>query len=178
MGKFGLLLAEPLLVQIQTGWSRIDGSAWCTKNGLMFSLRWRRVPARMATARGLITDPSGRWLIVRPIGRRHWQLPGGRIEHGESPSTACRRELHEELGVDLEPGPLRAVTWRPARRRSARFGFIFDMGQHEELSIRLQATELTAWRWAAPEDALPLLKPDVATALTTTRLATAVYLEF
>ncbi|MET0233497.1 MAG: NUDIX hydrolase [Kibdelosporangium sp.] len=144
----------------------------------MFSLRWRRGPARMATARGLISDPSGRWLIVRPVGRRHWQIPGGRIDHGESPGTACRRELREELGVDLEPGPLRAVTWRPARRGPARFGFIFDMGQHEALSIRLQASELTAWRWATPEEALPLLKPDVAEALTTKNPATAVYLEF
>ena len=119
-------------------------------------------------------------MIVRPVGRRHWQLPGGRIEHGESPSIACRRELREELGVDLEPGPLHAVTWRPARRSSARFEFIFDMGRHEVLPIRLQATELTAWRWATPEEVLPLLKPDVAAALmtATTSPATAVYLEF
>lgn len=143
----------------------------------MFSLRWRRVPARAATARGLITDPSGRWLIVQPVGRRHWQIPGGRLERGEAPTAACRRELREELGVDLEPGPLRAVTWRPSRRGSARFGFIFDMGCHGSLPIRLQATELAAWRWAAPREALPLLKPDVAAALTT-GAATAVYLEF
>jgi 8-oxo-dGTP diphosphatase len=133
----------------------------------VFSLRWRRVPARAATARGLISDPSGRWLIVRPVGRRHWQIPGGRIDRGESPTAACRRELREELGVDLEPGPLYAVTWRRARGGSARFGFVFDMGSHESLQIRLQASELAEWRWADPQEALPLLKPDVATTLTT-----------
>jgi 8-oxo-dGTP diphosphatase len=87
--------------------------------------------------------------------------------------------LREELGVDLEPGPLHAVTWRPSRRGSARFGFIFDMGSHQSLQIRLQAAELSAWRWATPEEALPLLKPDVAAALTTaaTGPTTAVYLE-
>lgn len=138
------------------------------------------MPAHAATARGLISDPSGRWLIVQPVGRRHWQLPGGRIERGEPPTTACRRELLEELGVDLVPGPLYAVTWRPARRGSARFGFIFDMGCHESLPIRLQATELSTWRWATPEEALPLLKPDVTAALTTaaTGPTTAIYLEF
>jgi 8-oxo-dGTP diphosphatase len=121
-------------------------------------------------------------LIVRPVGRRNWQLPGGRIEYGELPRTACRCELREELGVDLEPGPLYAGTWHPARARrsSARLGFIFDMGYHESLPIRLQATELAAWRWATPQEALPLLKPGLAAALTTavTGLATAVYLEF
>jgi 8-oxo-dGTP pyrophosphatase MutT (NUDIX family) len=142
----------------------------------MFTLRWRRAPVRAATARGLISDPSGRWLIVRPVGRRHWQLPGGRIEPGEPPTTACRRELREELGVDLEPGRLHAVTWRPSRR-SARLLFVFDMGSHESLPIRLQISELAEWRWSTPEEALPLLKPDVAAALTTGS-KTAVYLEF
>jgi 8-oxo-dGTP diphosphatase len=146
-------------------------------NAVVFLMRWRQVPARLATARGLIRDPAGRWLIVRPVGGRHWQLPGGRIDRGEAPTEACRRELREELGVDLEPGDLCAVTWRPSRR-SARFGFVFDMGSHESLEIRLQAAELSAWRWATPAEALPLLKPDVATALTTTAPATAVYLEF
>lgn len=144
----------------------------CGKNVLVFSLRWRRAPVRAATARGLISDPAGRWLIVRPVGRRHWQLPGGRLDPGEPPTTACRRELREELGVDLAPGPLCAVTWR--RRRVS---FIFDMGIHESLSIRLQARELSDWRWATPEEALPLLKPDVAAVLTTAGPATAVYLE-
>lgn len=145
----------------------------------MFSLRWRRAPVRAATARGLISDPSGRWLIVRSVGGRRWQLPGGRIEHGELPTAACRRELREELGVDLQPGPLYALTWQPARRRPAKLVFIFDMGSHESLPVRLQATELIAWRWATPTEALPLLKPDVAAALTAaaTGPTTAVYLE-
>ena len=31
-----------------------------------------------------------------------WALPGGRLDPGESPVDAARRELHEELGVDLD----------------------------------------------------------------------------
>ena len=39
------------------------------------------------------------------IGRHPGQyaLPGGRIDEGESANTAARRELSEELGVDLTP---------------------------------------------------------------------------
>ncbi|MFI0356828.1 NUDIX hydrolase [Actinomadura sp. 9N407] len=32
-----------------------------------------------------------------------WGLPGGRMDEGETPEQAALRELHEELGLELEP---------------------------------------------------------------------------
>jgi len=36
--------------------------------------------------------------------RSQWALPGGRCDSGETPIDAALRELHEELGLELEPG--------------------------------------------------------------------------
>ena len=45
-----------------------------------------------------------------------WELPGGKVEAGEGWTTAARRELAEELGVELRlgafvPGPAPGGLW-------------------------------------------------------------------
>jgi len=61
----------------------------------------------------LLPDPSGRACFVltrRAGGLRHhagqWALPGGRIDPGETPEDAARRECAEEVGLVLAPGAL------------------------------------------------------------------------
>jgi ADP-ribose pyrophosphatase YjhB (NUDIX family) len=47
----------------------------------------------------LVTDSAGRLALVRT--KRGWELPGGRMEIGERWRDALRRELREEIGVEV-----------------------------------------------------------------------------
>ncbi|WP_033923099.1 (deoxy)nucleoside triphosphate pyrophosphohydrolase [Sphingomonas sp. 37zxx] len=53
-----------------------------------------------------LVDRDGRVLVQqRPPGTSMaglWEFPGGKVEPGETPEAALIRELHEELGIDVE----------------------------------------------------------------------------
>lgn len=54
---------------------------------------------------GLLFRPDGRFLLcTRPPGKAYagyWEFPGGKVEGGEDVITALRRELTEEIGVEV-----------------------------------------------------------------------------
>ena len=56
------------------------------------------------TARVVIIDGDYVYLIKRHvIGRpTYFSIPGGGIEKGESPEEAAKREIKEELGIDVK----------------------------------------------------------------------------
>ncbi|KEY85338.1 hypothetical protein D3C76_378280 [compost metagenome] len=54
-------------------------------------------------AAALLIDPQGRTLLVRKRGTRAFMQPGGKIDAGETAVAALVRELHEELGLRIDP---------------------------------------------------------------------------
>lgn len=54
---------------------------------------------------GILRDADGRVLIAERLGDPSfsglWEFPGGKIDSGETRDDALRRELKEELGVEI-----------------------------------------------------------------------------
>lgn len=78
---------------------------------------WRFLPARMrrwtmratharftVTAGAIVFDDDGKVLLLKHRFRAGsgWGLPGGFLEAGEQPLDALRRELREEIGMEIK----------------------------------------------------------------------------
>lgn len=61
------------------------------------------MPKIIRIAAALLIDPQGRTLLVRKRGTQAFMQPGGKIDAGETPVQALVRELHEELGLHIDP---------------------------------------------------------------------------
>ncbi|MGZ9934503.1 NUDIX hydrolase [Streptomyces sp. NC-S4] len=123
-------------------------------------------PKAVTAASVLFTGSDGRILLVQPAYGRsdRWNLPGGGIDSdlGEIPRAAARREVQEELGLDLAPGRLLAVNWSHKPGRPARIRFLYDGGVLDARTlarIRLDRAELLQWRTVTPEELPGLVKP-------------------
>jgi ADP-ribose pyrophosphatase YjhB (NUDIX family) len=98
---------------------------------------------RVVAASGLIRDEQGRVLLVETgIGKRAWNMPGGRVERRERPDEAAVREIREETGLDVELGDLLLVDGRGSRAIVFVFGCTVIGGQE-----RPQPGEIHQLRW-------------------------------
>jgi 8-oxo-dGTP diphosphatase len=120
---------------------------------------------RMA-ASAFFRDGAGRVLLVDPVYKDPWDLPGGAVEAEESPHAACRREVLEELGLDRPPGRVLAVDWVPSRpERPEGLVIVYDGGAlsaREAAAIRLADGELGGFAFVDRDDVAGLVTPLLA----------------
>jgi len=90
--------------------------------------RWLEVAA------GVVIDANGRLLLgQRPEGKSYagwWELPGGKLEPGETAMQALKRELHEEVGIEVTE----ATPW------------VTYVHEYPHATVRLAFCRVTGWR--------------------------------
>ena len=90
------------------------------------------LPRKRAIGQMLLRDTSGRVLLCNLTYKKDWDLPGGVVEVGESPQLAAAREVEEELGLVVKPGPLVLTDWLPPWSGwDDALCLVFDGGVHD-----------------------------------------------
>ena len=119
------------------------------------------------TKRGVkcvVTDRDRVLLVRHTYGRRSWDIPGGSIKRRESPLSAARREMSEELGLDgaewTEIGELRG---RVDHRHDTIHCFRVELSAP---TLTIDPGELAAARWFSRDELPADLGPYVGEIIT------------
>ncbi|MGH2535997.1 MAG: A/G-specific adenine glycosylase [Candidatus Promineifilaceae bacterium] len=112
----------------------------------------RKRPPHHDVSAGVIWDSAGRLLVTRRPARGLlgglWDFPGGRCEPGESPAGALRREISEQLGLEIQVGPQLAII--PHAYTHFRVSlYVFEA---QALSPGPGADDAPAHAWLAPAE--------------------------
>lgn len=115
--------------------------------------------ATVEVVAAVIERPDGSFLLgQRPAGKvyaGYWEFPGGKVEPGEPLAAALTRELHEELGIEVDlayPWIVRTYTYPHAK---VRLNFFRVRAWHGDPHGK-EAQRL-AWQHLSALDVAPLL---------------------
>ncbi len=119
----------------------------------------RRALPGHVTASGVVVDlPSRRVLLIRHNVLGRWLPPGGHVEAGELPPAAARREVLEEVGIDVGPASVVPIDIDshpiPANERREEpahmhhdFRFVFAADPDDPLVADAAEVSAAAWVW-------------------------------
>ena len=123
---------------------------------------WRRLPRRfrllysriahprfIVSVGGVVIDDYSRVLLLNHVFRAGsgWGIPGGFLEAGEQPEEALRRELREEVGLELESTE---IVFARTLRGAGQIEIVFRCQPSGEAHPR--SIEVTAAAWFRLEE--------------------------
>lgn len=104
----------------------------------------------VAAAGGVVLDEQGRLLAIRRLGK--WDLPKGKVDHGEGLEQAALREVREECGLtELELVRPLTITWHSyphkGRHMLKRTDWFVMRGSSNEVLVPEMGEDITEARW-------------------------------
>lgn len=128
---------EPRVVEVDGStvdarWQSVEAvlSGQVPTTAMVRDMLARHAPARLQrVAAYALLERDETVLLTRISARGHhsgsWTLPGGGVDHGESPESALVREVREECGIDCSVGPVLLV-------HDVHFAGTAPSGRHED----------------------------------------------
>lgn len=110
-----------------------------------------------------ILEHNGRILLTQRLPDcRHgglWEFPGGKLNPGESPAEGLQREIREELGIEVQVGPVFDVVYHRYDWGAVLLLAYLCVGSSEPI----RNLGVADHQWVAPTElhAYPVLPADV-----------------
>lgn len=115
-------------------------------------------PHTILIAAAVLVGPDGRVLLVRKRGTSIFMQPGGKIEPGEAPLAALQREVHEELGLTIDPAAARYLGLFSAPAAHEAGAIVVAEAYWLEIeSVPAPQAEIEEARWVDPTDLADLV---------------------
>lgn len=107
--------------------------------------------------KALIRQDDKILLVQETEGREGWALPGGRMNVGEQPQEGLRREIFEEIGVEITIGKLLDCAVFQSGSGMYHFVVVFEATLAESAVLPApDGQEIKALQWVTLEEALKL----------------------
>ncbi|GAA4429902.1 NUDIX domain-containing protein [Georgenia halophila] len=123
-----------------------------------------RTTLRIAAA--CFRDGDGRVLTVRKRGTTAFMFPGGKLEPGETAVEAARREVREEIGVELAAEDLKHLgSWTATAANEPQTDVVAQVFTTTARIAPVAAAEIAELRWTTPDATDPTDPTDTAPTL-------------
>jgi ADP-ribose pyrophosphatase YjhB (NUDIX family) len=112
---------------------------------LLTLYRWTRPKFTLGVA-GVVFNERRQVLLVEHVlhPRIPWGLPGGWVDAHEAPSTTVAREIAEEVGIEVETGPLLLIDEVPEIQH---IDMIFLCMAKSPVEVTVLSSELLSYGW-------------------------------
>ena len=106
---------------------------------------------------------KNKYLITRrydpgtPFHNR-WQFPGGGLEFGEAPEETLKREIKEEVGLDIDKYKLISIILSKQRNKKSWHGIFISYLCKPKLPLQsiVLNDEATKYKWVTPKEIIDI----------------------
>jgi 8-oxo-dGTP pyrophosphatase MutT (NUDIX family) len=118
---------------------------------------------QLQLAQKAVLYDDGKILMIQksaddPLNPLKWEIPGGRLEVGEELPDHLKREVKEEVGLEIEIGPPLAMwQWTLGSGDSAKTvvavsRLCYPVTREISLAGNMESDNLTAWKWVPADE--------------------------
>lgn len=126
---------------------------------------YKTLPQKRMAVGALFFNDRGQILILKTSYKKYWTLPGGVVEQDESLSLALRREVKEEVNLEVLNFKLAALDYCPPKLVNKNLNteslqILFDCGmvdKETETLIKIDNDEIIDYKFTEVAEALKIL---------------------